>query len=85
MRSFRHARMPSFRRALSPVGALAGSAVVGAMLFAWIALSFVSAVIGFFSLVIGRKHTLGIDPDGHLWEVMWNRQLELDPTRAVAG
>ena len=40
--------------------------VLFVVMFAWIALSFVSAVIGFCSVLIGRRRTLGIDPAGPL-------------------
>ena len=58
-------------------------------MFAWIALSFVSAVIGFCSLLIGRRRTLGIDPAGELPELRTRTALLLptyneDPNRVMA-
>ena len=58
-------------------------------MFAWIALSFVSAVIGFCSLLIGRRRTLGIDPTGELPELRTRTALLLptyneDPNRVMA-
>jgi membrane glycosyltransferase len=38
-------------------------------LFAWIAFSLVSAVIGFFAILVGPDHTLGIDPAAPLPEL----------------
>ena len=58
-------------------------------MFAWIALSFVSAVIGFCSLLIGRRRTLGIDPGGELPKLRTRTALLLptyneDPNRVMA-
>ncbi|MXV31505.1 glucans biosynthesis glucosyltransferase MdoH [Xanthomonas sp. LMG 8989] len=59
-------------------------------LFAWIALSFVSALAGFFTLVFGKGRKLGIDPDAPL-PVVRNRTALLmptyneDPHRLMAG
>jgi membrane glycosyltransferase len=58
-------------------------------MFAWIALSFVSAVIGFCSFLIGRRHTLGIDPAGELPQLRTRTALLLptyneDPNRVMA-
>jgi len=58
-------------------------------MFAWIALAFVSAVIGFCSLLIGRRRTLGIDPGGELPQLRTRTALLLptyneDPNRVIA-
>ncbi|WP_295954185.1 glucans biosynthesis glucosyltransferase MdoH [uncultured Xanthomonas sp.] len=59
-------------------------------LFAWIALSFVSALAGFFTLVFGKGRKLGIDPDAPLPQVRNRTALLMptyneDPHRLMAG
>ncbi len=59
-------------------------------LFAWIALSFVSALAGFFTLVFGKGRKLGIDPDALLPQVRNRTALLMptyneDPHRLMAG
>ncbi len=63
--------------------------VLFVVMFAWIALSFVSAVIGFCSVLTGRRHTLGIDPAGPLPQLHTRSALLLptyneDPNRVMA-
>jgi membrane glycosyltransferase len=58
-------------------------------MFAWIALSFVSAVVGFCSLLIGRRRTLGINFAGELPQLSTRTALLLptyneDPNRVMA-
>jgi membrane glycosyltransferase len=58
-------------------------------MFAWIALSFVSAVVGFCSLLIGRRRTLGINFAGELPQLRTRTALLLptyneDPNRVMA-
>lgn len=43
-----------------------GVLVLFVMLFAWISLSFTSAVAGFFALLFAKRDTLGIEPDNSL-------------------
>src|SRR5690606_31860357 len=59
-------------------------------LFAWIALSFTSAVAGFVSLVGGGGRSLGIDPDAPLPALAARTAILMptyneDPTRIMAG
>ena len=60
------------------------------LLFAWVAMSFASAVAGFISVVFGRGRKLGIDPDAPL-PVLASRTALLmptyneDPRRLLAG
>ncbi|HEY0334789.1 MAG TPA: glucans biosynthesis glucosyltransferase MdoH [Stenotrophomonas sp.] len=49
------------------------------LLFAWVAMSFASAVAGFISVVFGRGRKLGIDPDAPL-PVLSSRTALLMPT-----
>jgi membrane glycosyltransferase len=63
--------------------------VLFVMMFAWIALSFVSALAGFCSVLIGRRRTLGIDPAAALPRLQTRSALLLptyneDPNRVMA-
>ena len=60
------------------------------LLFAWIAMSFASAVAGFISVVFGRGRKLGIDPDAPLPTLHSRTALLMptyneDPRRLLAG
>ena len=59
-------------------------------LFAWIAMSFASALAGFFTVVSGAGHKLGIDPDAPLPSLHSRTALLMptyneDPRRLLAG
>ncbi|KRG46797.1 glucosyltransferase [Stenotrophomonas panacihumi] len=64
--------------------------VLFVLLFAWVAMSFASAVAGFISVVFGRGRKLGIDPDAPLPTLHSRTALLMptyneDPRRLLAG